>query len=117
MDKKNKEKKEGTYQSEVELYHTIWSSRPHICELSGKKIEHFFGTDFWYNCFAHVFAKGKFPKWKFLPDNILLVHPDVHNAMDYGTLEQLTKLISEEGINKLNKQKAHVLKITHNKAI
>jgi hypothetical protein len=108
-DKINKQKDNNTYESEVELYRQIWSKREHKCELTGEDVEWTFGTDIWFSCFAHIFPKSKHPQWKFLDINIMIVHPDVHYAYDYGTQEQLRNRIGEKGLRKLFNKKKKVL--------
>lgn len=43
----------------------------------------------------HILPKGKYKRFKFLKENILLVHPEVHRLYDAGTEEQRIK----SGIN------------------
>ena len=109
MEKINKQKENNTYQSEAELYHQIWQIRPHKCELTGEPLDSLFFHEMWFSCFAHVFSKSKHPQWKFLPCNIMLVHPDVHFIYDNGTQEQLRDKIGEKGLKLLLKKKKKVL--------
>jgi hypothetical protein len=74
-------------------------------------------TSIWRSCFAHIFPKSKFKEWKFLPVNILLVHPDIHHLLDNGTKDKLKEAIGERGLKILNNRKKKVLeyKLKQNK--
>ena len=71
-----------------ELFNHIWRNSDKKCELSGLLLKNFYNTDKWYSCFAHVLNKGLYPLYKLNPDNIILLHPDVHTCIDQGTEEQ-----------------------------
>ena len=97
------------FKSEVDLFNHIWNTRPHMCEITGVDLEFTFNTDMWYSCFAHLYPKGKFPRWKYVPANIMLMHPDVHNVYDNGTIAQKQKVIGDVGNKIINKRKIKVL--------
>jgi len=42
----------------------------------------------YWHCFAHILPKGKYTKFKLNPENILVVHPEVHHLIDAGTQDQ-----------------------------
>ena len=93
-----------------DFYLEIWNSRKHKCELTGQDLEWIKPkTDIWRSCFAHIFAKSKFPNWKFLDINILLVHPDIHHLLDNGTYDKLKEVIGDNGLEILNKRKSKIL--------
>lgn len=39
-----------------------------------------YAADFRLNpcCYDHILEQGKFPEYRFLPENIVIVHPDIH---------------------------------------
>ena len=84
-----------------ELYNEIWNERPHRCYLTNADLHSLQGTEMWLSCFAHVVAKSKNKDLKFNKDNIILVHPDVHRQMDFGTAESLAREIGITGMQKL----------------
>lgn len=108
LEKKNKQKEDGI-QSYTDLYKEIWAERPHICSLTNELLNFDIDTSLWRSCFAHVFAKGKFPQWARLKCNIMLMHPEVHHLYDNGTKEKLMDRIGEKGYKILIKQKKKVL--------
>ena len=79
------------FRNEVDMFHTIWNERRHVCEFTGESLEQFYGTDLWYSCFAHILPKGKFPLFKLNADNIRLVFPDFHTTIDQGTQKDRLK--------------------------
>ena len=88
--------KGGKSPSEVSIYREIWNERPHRCNLTLRYLGGFYGTPLWFNCFAHILAKGRYPALKYDKDNIMLVHPDVHYDIDYGTRDTLIRKIGQE---------------------
>lgn len=68
---------------QLELFKEIWSERDHISFLSGKPLKYF---DVKY--MAHVLPKGKYTKYKYLKENIILLTPEEHNLLDQGTEKQ-----------------------------
>ena len=73
------------FEGELEMFHQIWGERPHKCIFTGEDLNQFYYTDFWYNCFAHILPKGKFPLFKLNPENVRLVYPEFHSIVDQGT--------------------------------
>jgi hypothetical protein len=73
------------YSSEKPMFDDIWDTRSHVCQFTNESLEQFYGTDLWYNCFAHVLPKGKFILFKYNPENIRLVYPEFHSIVDQGT--------------------------------
>jgi hypothetical protein len=55
--------------SERDLFIDIWNTRPHVCELTWKKIKK---PKAW--CFAHLLAKGSWPEYRMKENNIALVY-------------------------------------------
>lgn len=93
-----------------DFYMQIWLERPHKCELTSVDLSWIKpNTSIWRSCFAHIFPKSKFKEWKFLPINILLVHPDIHHLIDNGTKDKLKEEIGEMGLKIYNNRKKKVL--------
>lgn len=86
--KKNTALKSG-FKSEWDMFHSIWTTRPKKSFLSGKPINLLPEDLLWVNIFAHVLPKGKYPQLKYEPENIIMVLPEEHYAMDY--YDQLRK--------------------------
>lgn len=77
------EKKEPKKSSgQKELFHEIWSERPHICFVSGKILTESPRKDMgrWVSCFSHILPKGSYPKFTLRKDNIVLLSPEMHEA-------------------------------------
>lgn len=63
-----------------ELYHEIWKERPHISELSGKKL----GSTIKSYYFDHLLEKSKYPEVSFEKWNIILVTAKEHELKNNG---------------------------------
>jgi hypothetical protein len=77
------------YKTQKDMFIDLWFN---LCvmgdkrsELSGRKLSHFYNTDMWYSCFAHILRKGKYTYFKLYSKNILIVHPEEHHLIDNGT--------------------------------
>lgn len=84
--KKKKYAKKASPETQVELFTRIWSTRSHHSEISGEPLEKY--ASFWLNLFMHVLPKGKYPKFKYLEENIMLGTPEEHRLLDQGTEKQ-----------------------------
>lgn len=63
---------------EKEVFEEIRNERPHICTICKKYI-----TEAQARCFAHLLAKGMYPKYRLNKHNIAVVcWPDCHKAVD-----------------------------------
>ena len=84
---------------EAELYKAIWDSREHKSFLSGKPINLVEGSNFWFNVFAHVLAKGKakYPKFKLYSKNIVMLTPEEHNLLDHCSSDEREKYAKRTG--------------------
>lgn len=95
--KKRKVSKTESYgfRSQMELFqYVIYNApRPIICPVSGRDITKLFEQDpsVWVSCCAHIIPKGRYPRWKLNPRNILLLDPEVHHLFDQGTEAQRQK--------------------------
>lgn len=66
---------------EAEMFRKIWDERPHVSQISGKKLlDH--GHRFWYSQFAHIVSKGARPEMRLDPDNIVLMTFEEHFTWD-----------------------------------
>lgn len=91
----------NTKQSQISLFKTIWDESNKKCQLTGKDLLWITPyTSHWFSCFAHILPKGKYPRFKYLQKNILLVHYDIHYQLDMGTVDSILRTIGQEGYNK-----------------
>lgn len=67
--------------TQKELFKYVWETREHVSEISGKPL-YAEGHYQWHWQFAHVLSKGAYPKYKFNPDNIMLMLPDEHEHQE-----------------------------------
>jgi hypothetical protein len=72
--------------NELALFKEVWGERSHTSFLSGKPLKYFD-----VKSFAHVLAKGKYPKLRLLKENIILLTAEEHHLLDQGTDEQRRK--------------------------
>jgi len=79
---------------ELALFMSIWDTRAKVSYLSGRDLSR--TPDYLIlNCFAHVLAKGKYPKFRLSSENIVLLDPDEHYLLDFGTEDQRQKYAEE----------------------
>jgi hypothetical protein len=79
------------YKSQKEMFAVLWNNhlilnKNIICPYTGEKLNSYYDTILWVNCFAHVLPKGKYPYWRLNPVNIRLVSPAFHRIVDQGRL-------------------------------
>lgn len=90
--KETPRKKYGT--GELKLFMELWKTRPRICSnlncmTNGKRtMILYFNVSF----FAHIFAKGKHPELRLVPENIMLLCMQCHFIYDFGTQKQKERL-------------------------
>lgn len=89
LKEKRVEKKKST--GEKDLFGEIWEKREKVSFLSGYPLMEFAYSPFFLNCFAHVLAKGRYPKFRLKETNIILLTPDEHYMFDFGTVAQRKK--------------------------
>ena len=88
-------------QSQISLFKTIWDESNKKCQLTGKDLSWITPyTSHWFSLFAHILPKGKYPRFKYLQKNILLVHYDIHYQLDMGTVDSILRTIGQEGYDK-----------------
>ena len=78
------------FNTQKQMFDFIWLNRPHVCALSGQDLNK---VPYWQRhwMFAHILNKKNYPLWKFNPENILLLHPDVHYCVDNFTEDMREK--------------------------
>jgi hypothetical protein len=86
--------------SDVSLYESVWKSRAHICEVSGKKL----GKEPLTIYFHHILSKSKYPQYRWCAWNILLVSPEIHSQIETNIsklpyVEQLTMNLKQKHLN------------------
>ena len=58
-----------------------------FCPYTGKRLNGFWGSDVWFQCFAHILNKKNYTYFKLNPENVRVVHPIFHRIIDQGTLD------------------------------
>jgi hypothetical protein len=92
---KPKKKESG----ELKLFVKIWKTRERVSFLTGKRLTNEIGTSFWFNLFAHLIPKGKYGNFRLREDNIILLTPNEHYLLDFGTEDQRNRYALENGCN------------------
>ena len=71
------------------IFKQIWMHSNKRSMVSGLFLREFERTDLFFNCFAHVLAKGQnqYPYFKWYAKNIVLLSPGEHSLLDQGTEE------------------------------
>jgi hypothetical protein len=70
------------FKDELSLFNYIWDNRNHISEISGKPL---YGGNLYLALFLHVLPKGKYPLYRYNPNNIILAKPIEHVLIDQGS--------------------------------
>jgi len=78
------------YKNQKDMFFDIWQEREHKCQISGSNLDLVPENRFFW-MFSHVLAKKNYPYYKLNPENILLVHPDVHYCVDNFTEDMRKK--------------------------
>lgn len=75
--------------TQVALFKQVWLLSNKKSFVSGLFLREFMNTDLFFNCFAHVLAKGmnQYPYFKFYAKNIALLTPGEHALFDQGSEE------------------------------
>jgi len=97
--KVNKTIKKPKYKASGErtLFDSIWTTRNRVSFISGKDLEQYNALGLYLNMFAHVLSKAqnKYPKFKLYDKNIVLLTPEEHYLLDFGTKDQREKYAKE----------------------
>lgn len=74
--------KEWDFVREMDMFHHIWLTRPHVSYFTGKPIFYFHPWNF-----IHVLPKGlgKYPHYRLNPNNVVLGLKREHDLVDVGT--------------------------------
>lgn len=72
---------------EKSIFEHIWETRPHKSFISGQDLD-FYVYPYFFNLFAHVLSKNKYPEFRLYDKNIILLTPYEHFLLDQGTEEQ-----------------------------
>lgn len=86
--KQKKDKPAYGFDSQKSLFIALWVRSDKKCMISGRPLQEFWDTERFWSCFAHVLPKGAYPNYKLNPENIWIVHPDIHALYDQGTEKQ-----------------------------
>jgi len=80
----------GAKQTEVALFKMLWMRSNKRSFISGLHLRQYQGTEMWYSCFAHVLSKAqnKYPHFRFLAANLVILDPIEHHYFDNGSEEQ-----------------------------
>jgi len=105
---KKKVKKAYGFASEKELFLYLWERSDKKCMISGKTLKHFEGTPKFWHMFAHILGKGAYPSYRLNPDNVWIVHPDVHDLYDNRGSDKQKK--SEYDLSPMYKAKERLKK-------
>lgn len=62
---------------DISFYKEIWEERPHVCEITGAKIE------FSPIVFSHILSKGAYPEYRYKKENIMLVTARIHQIWEF----------------------------------
>ena len=84
---------ESPFTSQPQMFKHIWKTRPCNSFLSAHPLDEY-GINFYYNLFAHVLSKNKFPLFRLNEENIILLTPYEHTLLDKGTKAQRDKYSS-----------------------
>jgi hypothetical protein len=80
---------QGAQLMQTAIFKQIWMHSNKKSMVSGLFLREFMQTKLFYNCFAHVLAKGQnqYPYFKYYAKNIVLLTPGEHALLDQGTEE------------------------------
>lgn len=78
------------FTTQKQMFDFIWETREHKCQFTGSDLNLVPKYQFHW-MFMHILRKGKYPLWKYNPDNIVLGHPNFHVAADNFTEEERQK--------------------------
>lgn len=70
------------FEDEATMFDWVWEDRQHVSQVSGILLD---DVTLYHAMFAHILPKGKFPLYRYNPNNILLVHPLEHVLIDQGS--------------------------------
>lgn len=80
------------FDNETDMFEWIWQNRPHISEISKKDLNKVLN---YFAMFAHILPKGKYPLFRYNPENIILVRPLEHVLIDQGSASARANYVKE----------------------
>jgi 5-methylcytosine-specific restriction endonuclease McrA len=75
--KKQIEADKQTFEKDKEFYKEIWLASPHSCQCGCSRR---LGKEPMTTFFHHLLFKAKYPQFRHTPENIMILHPECHNA-------------------------------------
>lgn len=69
------------FKNQSSLFEYLWEARAHTSEVSGLPLLPK-GHSMWHFQFAHILSKGAYPRYKLLPENIMLMRPEEHEHQE-----------------------------------
>lgn len=98
MEKEDKKPIEHSfgYINQSDMFFDLWEKaqvpgKGIICPFTHHRLNCYFGSSYFFSCFAHILPKGRYTYWKYNPDNIAIVHPDFHAVVDGGSTDDRKK--------------------------
>jgi hypothetical protein len=78
------------FSDQISMFGTLWELKKDrsgnvICPYTKERLNRFYNTEFWFNCFAHILCKKNYIHFKLNPANIEVVNPEFHRIIDQGT--------------------------------
>jgi len=75
----------ATFEADKEFYREIWLASPHRCTCGcNAKL----GKEPLTTFFHHLLFKAQYPQYRYCPPNIMILHPDCHNAYHTNPLNR-----------------------------
>jgi len=75
----------ATFEADKEFYKEIWAASPHHCQCGCHAR---LGKEPLTTMFHHLLFKSKYPDLRHTPENIMLLHPNCHNAYHANPLNR-----------------------------
>ena len=82
------------YTSQTDMFLQLWHDADKenhykgiYCPFTGKKLDHYKNTKYFWQCFAHILPKGRYTYFRLNPANIRIVEPSFHQVVDQGSLD------------------------------
>lgn len=88
----------ATFEADKEFYIQIWAASPHKCQCSCKAK---LGKEPLTTFFHHLLFKAQYPELRHVPENIMILHPDCHNAYHSNPLNRPEVMRRQNEILKL----------------
>jgi hypothetical protein len=89
-DKKRDHEISFGFEGQLDLFNWLWEDAKDKngivrCPYTGERLNRFYNTELWLNCFAHILPKGQYTYFKLNPKNVKVIFPDFHKIVDQGT--------------------------------